>query len=110
MKINKFFSEEQRLSKLLLALKQSIKYRLGIQSSQLRYKDTSDLGTYVTESDPHDILRLIKQSDAANYLNPQKRYVGPFLYKTLNFLYKKLKNIRALTSRILRAFKRRASG
>ncbi len=98
MKTNKFS---------LHTLKQSIKYRLANQSSQLRYKDTDALEGSLLANDPHEVLRLLKQADAANYLNPQRRFLGPTLYKLFNFLYQKMKNARTFLSRALRALKRR---
>jgi hypothetical protein len=98
MKINKFS---------LSTLKQSIKYRLASQSSQLRYKDADALESSLSANDPHEVLRLLKQSDAANYLNPQERFVGPTLYRLFNFSYQKMKSTSAFLSRALLALKRR---
>lgn len=98
MKINKFS---------LPTLKQSIKYRLASQSSQLRYKDLDALESSLSENDPHEVLRLLKESDAANYLNPKKRFVVPTLYRLFNFSYQKLKSTRAFLSQALVALKRR---
>jgi hypothetical protein len=98
MKTNKFS---------LRTLKQSIKYRVASQSSQLRYKDTDTLESSLLANDPHEVLRLLKQSDAANYLNPQRRFLGPTLYRLFNFSYQNLKSTRAFLSRALLALKRR---